>query len=118
MALSILIFGALLAMPNDGFTVGMLVVFLMFASRVSQPLLGLAGLWHKFLQVTRLKAGDPVITYVARNLEPYRGIHHFLRALAIAQQQHPTCHALIVGGDNISYGRAPKDASSWREKLT
>lgn len=67
---------------------------------------------------TRLKAGDPVITFVARNLEPYRGIHHFLRALAIVQQQHPTCQALVVGGDNISYGRPPKDASNWREKLT
>ena len=27
-----------------------------------------------------LKAGDPVITYVARNLEPYRGFHIFMRA--------------------------------------
>lgn len=67
---------------------------------------------------TRLKAGDPVITYVARNLEPYRGIHHFLRSLAIVQQQHPTCHALIVGGDNVSYGQPPKNAANWREKLT
>lgn len=67
---------------------------------------------------TRLKAGDPIITYVARNLEPYRGIHHFLRALAIVQKRHPTCHALIVGGDAVSYGERPKDARNWREKLT
>lgn len=67
---------------------------------------------------TRLRAGDPVITYVARNLEPYRGIHRFLRALAIVQQRHPTCHALIVGGDDVSYGQRPKDAPNWREKLT
>lgn len=66
---------------------------------------------------TRLKAGDPVISYVARNLEPYRGIHHFLRALAIVQQRHPTCHALIIGGDDVSYGQRPKDAPNWREKL-
>ncbi len=66
----------------------------------------------------RLKAGEPIITYVARNLEPYRGIHHFLRALAIVQQRHPTCHALIVGGDDVSYGQRPKDAANWREKLT
>lgn len=66
---------------------------------------------------TRLKAGDPIITYVARNLEPYRGIHHFLRALAIVQKRHPTCHALIVGGDEVSYGERPKDARNWREKL-
>lgn len=67
---------------------------------------------------TQLKAGDPIITYVARNLEPYRGIHHFLRALAIVQKRHPTCHALIVGGDEVSYGQRPKDAPNWREKLT
>lgn len=66
---------------------------------------------------TRCRAGDPIITYVARNLEPYRGIHHFLRALAIVQQQHPSCHALIVGGDDVSYGQRPKDAAHWREKL-
>lgn len=65
-----------------------------------------------------LKAGDPVITYVARNLEPYRGFHSFLRALSIVQRRHPTCQALIVGGDEVSYGRRPKDAANWREKLT
>jgi subfamily B ATP-binding cassette protein HlyB/CyaB len=37
MTLSILIVGALLVMQNDGFTVGMLVAFQMFAGRMSQP---------------------------------------------------------------------------------
>jgi hypothetical protein len=65
-----------------------------------------------------LKAGDPVITYVARNLEPYRGFHSFLRALAIVQRRHPTCQALIVGGDEVSYGRRPRGTANWREQLT
>ena len=39
MTLAILIVGALLVMQNDGFTVGMLVAFQMFAGRMSQPLL-------------------------------------------------------------------------------
>lgn len=64
-----------------------------------------------------LKAGDPVVTYVARNLEPYRGFHSFMRALPQLLKQHPTCQVVIVGGDGVSYGSAPKDASSWRSKL-
>ncbi|MFN4341577.1 MAG: peptidase domain-containing ABC transporter [Azonexus sp.] len=50
MTLSILIVGALLVMQNDGFTVGMLVAFQMFAGRMSQPLLRLVGLWQEFQQ--------------------------------------------------------------------
>lgn len=64
-----------------------------------------------------LKAGDPVITYVARNLEPYRGFHHFMRALEIVQRCHPHCHAVILGGDDVSYGRRPRGAKNWREKM-
>ena len=48
MTLAILCLGALLVMRNDGFTIGMLVAFLMFASRLSQPMLRLAGLWQEF----------------------------------------------------------------------
>jgi glycosyltransferase involved in cell wall biosynthesis len=69
------------------------------------------------LNGTVLKAGDPVVTYVARNLEPYRGFHIFMRALEKLQQQHKTVHALIVGGDDVSYGKRPKDAKHWREKM-
>jgi subfamily B ATP-binding cassette protein HlyB/CyaB len=50
MTLSILIVGALRVMQNDGFTVGMLVAFQMFASRMSQPMLRLVGLWQEFQQ--------------------------------------------------------------------
>ncbi|MBI5921973.1 MAG: peptidase domain-containing ABC transporter [Betaproteobacteria bacterium] len=50
MTLSILIVGALLVMQNDGFTIGMLVAFQMFAGRMSQPMLRLVGLWQEFQQ--------------------------------------------------------------------
>lgn len=50
MTLSILIVGATLVMQNDGFTVGMLVAFQMFAGRMSQPMLRLVGLWQEFQQ--------------------------------------------------------------------
>jgi len=64
-----------------------------------------------------VKAGDPVITYVARNLEPYRGFHTFMRALEKVQKAHPRCHTIIVGGDDVSYGQKPSDAAHWREKM-
>ena len=52
MTLAILCVGALLVMRNDGFTIGMLVAFQMFASRMSQPMLRLAGLWQEFQQAS------------------------------------------------------------------
>lgn len=52
MTLSILIVGAWLVMQNGGMTVGMLVAFQMFASRMSQPLLRLVGLWQEFQQAS------------------------------------------------------------------
>jgi subfamily B ATP-binding cassette protein HlyB/CyaB len=52
MTVAILCAGALLVMRNDGFTVGMLVAFQMFAGRVSQPMLRLAGLWQDFQQAS------------------------------------------------------------------
>jgi subfamily B ATP-binding cassette protein HlyB/CyaB len=52
MTLSILVVGALLVMQNDGFTIGMLVAFQMFASRMTQPMLRLAGLWQEFQQAS------------------------------------------------------------------
>ncbi|MDC6168285.1 glycosyltransferase family 4 protein [Paucibacter sp. XJ19-41] len=66
-----------------------------------------------------LKAGDPVVTYVARNLEPYRGFHSFMRALPAIQAEHKTCHTVIVGGDEVSYGSRPKDPryKNWREQM-
>jgi subfamily B ATP-binding cassette protein HlyB/CyaB len=50
MTVSILVIGALLVMRGDGFTIGMLVAFQMFAARLSQPMLRLAGLWQSFQQ--------------------------------------------------------------------
>lgn len=64
-----------------------------------------------------VRAGEPVLTYVARNLEPYRGFHIFMRMLEKVQKAHPTVHTIIVGGDDVSYGQKPSDAPHWREKM-
>jgi len=52
MTLAILCVGALLVMQHDGFTIGMLVAFQMFASRLAQPMLRLASLWQEFQQAS------------------------------------------------------------------
>ena len=50
MTLGILFVGAWLAMTERSFTVGMLVAFQMFASRLSQPVMRAVGLWQNFQQ--------------------------------------------------------------------
>ncbi|MEM7444803.1 MAG: glycosyltransferase family 4 protein [Pseudomonadota bacterium] len=59
---------------------------------------------------------DEVITYVARNLEPYRGFHIFMRALPEIQRRRPNATVVVVGGDEVSYGRPPPEGiKSYRE---
>jgi subfamily B ATP-binding cassette protein HlyB/CyaB len=50
MTLLILCAGAWIVMQHQGFTIGMLVAFQMFASRIAQPMLRLVGLWQEFQQ--------------------------------------------------------------------
>jgi len=64
---------------------------------------------------TRLRAGQKIVTYVSRNLEPTRGFHVFMRAAEKLLQRVPDCRIVVVGGDGVSYGPAPADAANWRE---
>lgn len=63
------------------------------------------------------RPGDELVTFVARNLEPYRGFHVFLRMLPLLQELRPNVHVLIVGGDGVSYGSPPPEGGSWRARL-
>jgi glycosyltransferase involved in cell wall biosynthesis len=60
---------------------------------------------------------DEVVTYVARNLEPYRGFHIFMRALPEMLRRRPRAHALIVGGDGLSYGDPPPTGTTYRQLM-
>ena len=64
-----------------------------------------------------LCAGDEIVTYVARNLEPYRGFPTFMRAAALIQQRRPHCHIVVVGGDEVSYGSAPAEGVTYRQQM-
>lgn len=72
------------------------------------PMLEMAGF--------RVEAGDELVTYVSRDLEPYRGFHVLMRALPTLLRERPRLKAIIVGGDGVSYGAALQ-GTSWRAHL-
>jgi glycosyltransferase involved in cell wall biosynthesis len=61
-------------------------------------------------------AGDEVVTYVARNLEPYRGFPLFMRSLPSILERRPKAHVVIVGGDEVSYGARLSDGRTYRQE--
>lgn len=64
-----------------------------------------------------LAPGDEVLTFVNRNLEPYRGYHIFMRALPAVMAVRPKAQVVIVGGDAVSYGRPPAQGGSWKDLI-
>ena len=64
----------------------------------------------------QLHKRDEVVTYVARNLEPYRGFPTFMRAVEEICRRRPNAHVLIVGGDEVSYGQRLQGGQTYREK--
>ena len=65
----------------------------------------------------KLTPDDEVITYVARNLEPYRGFHIFMRSLPEILRRRPKAHVIIVGADGVSYGQSLPDKQTYKKKL-
>src|SRR5205823_950113 len=45
----------------------------------------------------RLSPGEEILTYSARDLEPYRGFHVFMRALPRVLRRRPQAQVLIAG---------------------
>ncbi|QFU09929.1 Spore coat protein SA [Rhodobacteraceae bacterium THAF1] len=62
-------------------------------------------------------AGDEIVTFVNRNLEPYRGFHVFMRALPDLLKRRPNAQVVLVGEDGVSYGSAPKEGGTWKQKM-
>lgn len=58
--------------------------------------------------------GQKLLTYVSRDLEPYRGYHILMRALPRLLRERPDLQVALVGGNKVSYGSAPP-YGSWRD---
>ena len=58
---------------------------------------------------------DELITFVNRNLEPYRGYHVFMRTLPELLKRRPRARVLLVGGDEVSYGAPPDKGKKWKD---
>lgn len=65
-----------------------------------------------------LGAKDEVITFVNRNLEPYRGYHTFMRALPDILRRRPNAQVVIVGGTGRGYGPIPARDVTWKDYMT
>ena len=61
-----------------------------------------------------LSAGDEVVTFVNRNLEPLRGFHVFMRALPAVLDARPAARVVIVGAEGKGYGGG---AGGWKERM-
>jgi glycosyltransferase involved in cell wall biosynthesis len=65
---------------------------------------------------TVIKPNEKLITYVARDLEPYRGFHVMMRAVPHLLRARKDVRVVMVGGDGISYGMPPVEGT-WRQKM-
>jgi glycosyltransferase involved in cell wall biosynthesis len=61
------------------------------------------------------KPGDEVVTYIARNFEPYRGFPTFMQAAEKILRDRPNCHIIAIGADDVSYGRRPPAGTTYRQ---
>jgi glycosyltransferase involved in cell wall biosynthesis len=61
-----------------------------------------------------LTGTDEVVTFAARNLEPLRGYHIFMRALPRILSERPNAEILVIGGHGTSYGAPPPHGKTWQ----
>jgi len=60
---------------------------------------------------------DEIFTYMARNMEPVRGFHTFMRALPHILEARPNARAVVVGGSDTSYGKKSSEEGGYRAQM-
>jgi glycosyltransferase involved in cell wall biosynthesis len=65
----------------------------------------------------RFSRDDELVTYIARNLEPMRGVHTMLRSLPSLQKARPNARVAVIGGDDVSYGQKLANNQTYRGRL-
>jgi glycosyltransferase involved in cell wall biosynthesis/parvulin-like peptidyl-prolyl isomerase len=64
-----------------------------------------------------LSHAKELVTYVARGMEPYRGFPQFMEAVALLQQRRPQCHVVIVGKNQVAYGKTLPDGKTYKDLM-
>jgi glycosyltransferase involved in cell wall biosynthesis len=65
---------------------------------------------------TTIRPNEKLVTYVSRDLEPYRGFHLMMRAVPHLLRARKDIRVVLVGADGISYGMPPAEGT-WRETM-
>lgn len=75
------------------------------------------------IQEITLKSGvtlnkkQEIITYIARNFEPYRGFPTVMKAFEILQKKRPEAQIVVIGSDGVSYGKELGGGMTYRQKM-
>jgi len=73
----------------------------------------------KLITGQRLSRQNQLITFVSRTLEPYRGIHSFIRSVPQIHERCPEAHVVVVGeAKGASYGFKCTTHETWVERFT
>jgi glycosyltransferase involved in cell wall biosynthesis len=64
-----------------------------------------------------IRPNEKLVTYVARDLEPYRGFHLMMRAAVQLQRARKDVRIVMVGGDGLSYGAPPARGGTWKQAM-
>ena len=62
---------------------------------------------HLSEQALEFRAGQPLVTFISRDLEPLRGLRQLLKAWPLVSQALPEAQLVLVGGTGQGYGLQP-----------